>query len=89
MLFSFKYSTCSRGLFSDCDGKLCKNGGTLDVATCTCSCASPEGELFEWEGEECEKKGCKTITDPDMDPSHEIAKLTGEKCQKGKTYFIL
>ena len=25
--------------FSDCRGKMCYNGGTLDLNTCTCSCA--------------------------------------------------
>ncbi len=66
---------------SDCGGKLCKNGGTLDLATCTCSCKTKPDEIFTWGGDECDQKICKTTTDGA--DGHEIAKLTGENCHKG------
>ena len=35
-------------LWTDCQGKMCYNGGTLDYNTCTCSC----NDLYE--GDSCQ-----------------------------------
>merc|ERR1712121_395977 len=43
----------------DCGDKICKNGGTTDVGTCTCKC----DEL--WKGDVCTVKNC-----PDKDPDN-------------------
>ena len=41
-----------RNNLCDCGGKVCYNGGTLDVATCRCSCPSL------WRGSTCKEKSC-------------------------------
>ena len=48
---------CVNGL-CDCRGKVCYNGGSLDVSTCQCSCVSP------WKGRTCMEKSCPP-TDPE------------------------
>ncbi len=39
----------------DCGGKLCYNGGTLDLETCTCQC----DDLYK--GDHCEKRECRAV----------------------------
>ena len=38
-------------VLSDCEGKLCHNGGALNTKTCTCECVK------QWD----DKKDCSTI----------------------------
>ncbi len=82
VLLPYKFS-CNRDSYSDCGGKLCKNGGTLDLATCMCSCTS--SKMLTYGGDECEKRICPTIYDPE-DPSLLVAKLSGENCEKGRSF---
>ena len=41
-------------IISDCAGKMCYNGGSMDYNTCTCKCATPytgsscENSKFSW-----------------------------------------
>ncbi len=53
-------------VFVDCNGMLCKDGGQLDINTCTCSCKSA---LYY--GDQCENRLCgtkKCLNHGDLDP---------------------
>ncbi|XP_041377061.1 multiple epidermal growth factor-like domains protein 10 isoform X2 [Gigantopelta aegis] len=57
------------GNLCDCGGKLCFNGGTIDISTCTCTCpALYKGDL------------CETLNCPTLDPSS-CSIYTLDKCQ--------
>ncbi|KAL5020640.1 hypothetical protein ScPMuIL_002275 [Solemya velum] len=49
-------NNCTAGL-CDCDGKVCENGGTLDLATCKCKCLPSYDEANT-----C-RLNCSTVTD--------------------------
>jgi len=63
--------SCRNGL-CDCAGKLCLNGGTLDINTCKCSCP----ELYS--GEECETLNCPDADTKWMCRNHKIGRV--ESC---------
>ncbi|XP_041348038.1 multiple epidermal growth factor-like domains protein 10 [Gigantopelta aegis] len=57
------------GNLCDCGGKLCFNGGTMDISTCTCTCPTLyKGDL------------CETLDCPTLDPSS-CSIYTLDKCQ--------
>ncbi len=46
LVISSKYNFM---FLSDCGGKICKNGGTMNLGSCSCECAYP------FAGEDCGK----------------------------------
>ena len=78
----------------DCQGKLCKNGGNLDVKTCQCSCPrlyeGAECQIEKCPGKSCQNGGNLDVTScqcncPDLYEGDEcqINKCPGKSCQNG------
>jgi len=55
--YSSKCSNNLNGNLCDCGGRVCKNGGTLDVSTCQCQCPKV------YQGSSCETKNCNGVLD--------------------------